>query len=37
MEELQVSLKGKKEGWLVVLGVGAQWQSAGSLSQRPWG
>ena len=27
--------KGKKEGWLLV-GVLAQWQSTGMVSQRPW-
>ena len=32
---LRTSHKGKQEGWLSV-GVVAQWQSAGGLSQRPW-
>ena len=34
-QSLRASHKGKKEGWLSV-DVVAQWQSAGSLSQRPW-
>ena len=31
----QSNERGKKEGWLSV-GVVAQWQSTGGLSQRPW-